>query len=81
MDLLEGIGVPAWKIGAGEVSNVPLLEYVGRTRKPVILSSGLSDWAELDTAVACVRASDVACDECPAGCWGQPLEVMVRRHP
>jgi N-acetylneuraminate synthase len=55
VDLLERIDVPAWKAGAGEVSNLPLLERMARTGKPVILSSGMSDWAELDAAVDCVR--------------------------
>lgn len=55
VDLLERIGVPAWKVGAGETSNLPLLEKMARTGKLVILSSGMSDWAELDAAVNCVR--------------------------
>ena len=55
VDLLERVGVPAWKVGAGETSNLPLLEKMARTGKPVILSSGMSDWAELDAAVNCVR--------------------------
>ena len=54
--LLEPAGVPAWKMGAGEVANLPLLEQVASTGKPVLLSSGLSAWAELDAAVATVRA-------------------------
>jgi N-acetylneuraminate synthase len=55
VELLERIGVPAWKVGAGEVSNLPLLAKMARTGKPVILSSGMSDWEELDAAVNCVR--------------------------
>src|SRR4030095_1630017 len=51
VDLLERVGVPAWKVGSGEVSNPPLLAKMARTGKPVILSSGLSDWDELDAAV------------------------------
>lgn len=55
VELLELVGVPAWKVGAGEVSNLPLLAKMARTGKPVILSSGMSDWDELDAAVNCVR--------------------------
>ena len=55
VDLLERVGVPAWKVGSGEVSNTPLLAKMARTGKPVILSSGLSDWDELDAAVNRVR--------------------------
>jgi N-acetylneuraminate synthase len=55
VDLLERVGAPAWKVGAGEVSNLPLLAKMARTGKPVILSSGMSDWEEMDAAVNCVR--------------------------
>lgn len=55
VELLEGIGVAAYKIPSGEVSNLPLLERVAATGKPALLSSGMSSWAELDTAVAVLR--------------------------
>jgi N,N'-diacetyllegionaminate synthase len=55
VDLLEEVGVDAYKIPSGEVSNVPLLERVAATGKPCYLSSGMSDWAELDAAVAALR--------------------------
>ncbi len=51
VDLLETVGVGAYKIPSGEVSNIPLLEHVAQTGKPVLLSSGMSDWTELDRAV------------------------------
>lgn len=57
VDLLERVGVPAWKVGAGETSNIPLLEKMAATGKPVILSSGMSGWEELDAAVNCVRSN------------------------
>jgi N-acetylneuraminate synthase len=57
VELLERVGVPAWKVGAGETTNLPMIEQMARTGKPVILSSGMSTWAELDAAVACVRAA------------------------
>ena len=55
VDLLNRIGVPAWKVGAGETTNLPMIERMARTGKPVILSSGMSTWAEMDAAVECVR--------------------------
>lgn len=57
VDLLEEIGMAAYKIPSGEVSNIPLLERVARTGKPVLLSSGMSGWDELDLAVATVRST------------------------
>ena len=48
---LEELGIYRHKIASGEVSNLPLLEQVAATSKPVILSSGMSSWEELDRAV------------------------------
>jgi len=55
VDLLEEIGLDIYKIASGEVTNVPLLERIAQTRKPVVLSSGMSDWSELDRAVETLR--------------------------
>ena len=55
VDLLEQIGMPIYKIPSGEVSNTPLLEKIARLHKPILLSSGMSSWAELDRAVALIR--------------------------
>jgi N,N'-diacetyllegionaminate synthase len=59
VDLLERVGVPAWKVGAGEVTNLPMIEHLARTGKPVILSSGMSPWTDLDEAVGVLRAASV----------------------
>jgi len=52
VDLLDKIGMPAWKVASGEVNNPLLLERVAATGKPVLLSSGMSTIAELDSVVA-----------------------------
>ncbi|MCM0018587.1 MAG: N-acetylneuraminate synthase family protein [Tagaea sp.] len=61
VDLLEDVGVGAYKIPSGEVSNLPLLEKIARTGKPALLSSGMSDWVELDAAVAALRKGGPLC--------------------
>jgi N-acetylneuraminate synthase len=53
--LLERIGVGSYKIPSGEVTNIPMLQAIARTGKPVLLSSGMSSWEELDAAVAAIR--------------------------
>lgn len=52
VDLLEKVGMARYKIPSGEVTNIPFLERVAETKKPVLLSSGMSNWEELDAAVA-----------------------------
>ncbi len=51
VDLLEKVGVKRYKVGSGEVNNFLLLEKIAQTRKPVIISSGMSSYEELDATV------------------------------
>ena len=51
LELLEHIGVPAWKIGSGEVFNSVLINKVIETGKPIILSTGLSTIDEVKKLV------------------------------
>jgi len=54
VNLLESIGMERYKIPSGEVTNLPYLERIAQTGKPIILSSGMSCWEELDDAVATI---------------------------
>ena len=42
VDFLENIGVPCYKIASGDLTNIPLLKYVAKTNRPLIVSSGAS---------------------------------------
>lgn len=42
-DRLEGMNVPAYKIGSGECNNYPLIEHIASFGKPIILSTGMND--------------------------------------
>ena len=50
VDFLEKIGIDIYKIPSGEVSNIPLLEKISKVKSPIILSSGMSNWQEIDLA-------------------------------
>jgi N-acetylneuraminate synthase len=50
-ELLQNISVPAWKISSGDGTNLELLSFVTDTRKPVLLSSGMSTWSEISYVV------------------------------
>ncbi|HEY5656372.1 MAG TPA: N-acetylneuraminate synthase family protein [Myxococcota bacterium] len=52
VDWLQKLDIAAWKMASGEISNHALLEICGATGRPVLLSSGMSSFAELDAAVA-----------------------------
>jgi N,N'-diacetyllegionaminate synthase len=59
VDLLARIGQPLWKIASGETGNTLLLDRILETGAPVLLSTGMSPLAEIDAAVARVRARSV----------------------
>ncbi len=65
-DLLEELGMAAWKIGSGETSNLPMLQRIAATGKPVLLSTGMSSWADIDEAISTVRdmGTDLAVFQC-----------------
>ena len=81
--LLGALEMPAWKIASGEVGNLRLLDQVIATRRPVILSSGMSDLGELDTAVARVRDAgvDVAVMQCTTAYPCPPEQVGLNMIP
>lgn len=64
VDLLESIGLRRYKVPSGEVTNIPLLKRIARTGKPVLLSSGMSSWAELDAAVETLKGCDLVVMQC-----------------
>jgi N-acetylneuraminate synthase len=51
VELLEGIGIEGWKVASGELNNLHLLERIRETGKPILLSTGMSDWEEIDRVV------------------------------
>ena len=48
IDLLERLGMAAWKVASGEVTNRLFLDAMIATKKPVLVSSGMSYLAELE---------------------------------
>jgi N,N'-diacetyllegionaminate synthase len=59
VDWLEEIGVNQYKIGSGEVNNFLLLEKIAQTKKPIILSSGMSSFLELDKSVEFLKSKKI----------------------
>lgn len=59
IELLEQIGVPAWKVGSGEVLSARMIERMAQTGKPIIMSSGMSDLAEIDGIVSGLKKRGV----------------------
>lgn len=54
-DLLDSLGVSAFKVPSGELTNIPFLEHLARKGKPLIVSTGMSTLAEVETALTAMR--------------------------
>jgi len=57
IDFLETLGVPMYKIGSGDITNFILLSRVAKTKKPIILSSGMATLEEIKSAIRFLRIS------------------------
>jgi N,N'-diacetyllegionaminate synthase len=56
LDMLVALGLPAIKIGSGELTNLPLLERAAAAGKPIILSTGMAYLSEVEEAVHTIQA-------------------------
>jgi N-acetylneuraminate synthase len=55
VELLTRVGMDMWKVPSGEIGSIGLLDAMISTKRPILLSSGMSDLPELDAAVQRVR--------------------------
>lgn len=57
VDLLNNLGIVAYKIASYELTHIPLLEYIAKKNKPVILSTGMANESEVKEAVECIYSA------------------------
>jgi N,N'-diacetyllegionaminate synthase len=57
VDLLEKLGVSAYKVASMDLDNLPLLDYMARKGKPIILSTGMGNLGEIEKALEVIHAA------------------------
>ncbi len=79
VDILEQVGIDGYKIASGETTNIPLLEYINSKQKPVLLSTGMSDWKEISKAVDALENNLIVLFQCTSQypCFPQNLGLNI----
>ena len=80
-DLLERINVPVYKIGSGDLTNIPMLEHIARKNKPIILSTGMATIEEVELAfnsITNVGNEEIVLLHCITS-YPTPIEVVNLR--
>lgn len=80
-DLLEDLGVPAFKVPSGELTNLPFLCYLARKARPLIISTGMATLSEVRVAVDAVRnagCTEMALLQCTSSYPADPADSNLR---
>lgn len=84
VELLESLDAPAYKIASSEIVDLPLVELCARTGKPLVISTGMANVAEIDAAVRTARAAgndQLIVLGCTASYPASPSESNLRGLP
>ena len=84
VDFLEELNVSMYKIASFEITDIPLIEYVASTGKPIILSTGIADLNDIETAIKTIRKignNEIALLKCTSSYPSPPEEsnlIMIQ---
>lgn len=84
IDLLEDINAPAYKIASFEAVDLPLIKYAASTGKPLVISTGMADAAEIGEAIEAAReggCQEIAVLHCVSGYPAPASDYNLRTIP
>lgn len=56
VDLLETVNVPIYKVSSGDLTNIPLIKYISKKNKPIVLSTGMANLLEVEEAIEAIKS-------------------------
>src|ERR1019366_5684913 len=80
-DFLDDLGMVAFKIPSGEITNLPFLGHIARKHKPIIMSTGMSNLEEVEEALRTIYAcgnNDVIVLHCVSNYPASPSSINLR---
>lgn len=81
VDLLHELRVPVFKVASCDLNNLPLIKYIAKKHKPMIISTGMGNMGEIEEAIAVVRAqgnNDIILLHCVSVYPPKPEEVNLK---
>ncbi len=84
VDMLEQLNVSMHKISSFELTDLPLIEYIAKTKKPIIISVGMASIIEIKDALNCVRKAgvkDVTLLKCTSSYPANPKDMNLNTIP
>jgi N-acetylneuraminate synthase len=77
-DLLETLGVSAYKVSSGDLTNLPFLRYLADKGRPLIVSTGMANIGEVEDAVSAVEGADLTLLHCVSNYPTEPAHVNLK---
>lgn len=75
VDVLMDCGMEAWKIASGELQNYPMLDKILETKLPLMISTGMSSWQEIDEVYEYTKGVERVLFQCTTAYPSQPENI------